>query len=244
MVPEVRVWHHHPVSQWRGGTTGVLDSDVLGETVPEPRSPAARRLRTPSWMNLRMLIGVLLVLVAVAVGARVVAGADKSVTIWGLSHDVASGTALTAGDLRPVRVRLYADAPRYLSTAVSPAGQVTNRDLSGGDFLPRSALGPVPEGVLVPLPVDPSVLPPGLSRGDRIDVYAGPASAGDPHGTTRPVLQEAPVQAVSGGRSGLSAGSDKVQLTVRVHRDQEAALVAAVAGSTLYVTQHVGGSGR
>jgi hypothetical protein len=243
MVPSAGVWHHHPVSGG-GGTTGVLDSDVLGETVPEPRSPAARRLRTPSWVNLRMLIGVLLVLVAVAVGARVVAGADKSVTIWGLSHDLAAGTALTAGDLRPVRVRLYADAPRYLSTAVSPAGQVTNRDLSGGDFLPRSALGPVPDGVLVPLPVDPSVLPPGLSRGDRIDVYAGPASAGDPHGTTRPVLQGAPVQAVSGGRSGLSAGSDKVQLTVRVHRDQESALVAAVAGSTLYVTQHVGGSGR
>ena len=52
------------------------------------------------------------------------------------------------------------------------------------------------------------------------------------------------MQAVSGGRSGLSAGGDKVQLTVRVHRDQESALVAAVAGSTLYVTQHVGGSGR
>lgn len=243
MVPEARVWHHHPVSGG-GGTTGVLDSDVLGETVPEPRSPAARRLRAPSWVNLRLLTGVLLVLVAVAVGARVVAGADKSVTIWGLSHDVASGTALTAGDLRPVRVRLYADAPRYLSTAVSPAGQVTNRDLHEGDFLARSALGPVPDGVLVPLPVDPSVLPPGLSRGDRIDVYAGPASAGDPHGTTRPVLQAAPVQAVSSGRSGLSAGSDKVQLTVRVRPDQEAALVAAVAGSTLYVTQHVGGSGR
>ncbi len=213
--------------------------------MPEPPSPVARRLRSPSWLNLRLMTGLLLVLVAAAVGAKVVAGADRSVTIWGLSHDVASGTELAATDLRAVRVQLYADTPRYLSTAVSPAGQVINRDLQGGDLLPRSALGPVPSGVLVPLPVDPAALPPGLSRGDRIDVYAGPATAGDPHGTTRPVLQAAPVQAVSGGSSGgLSAGNEKVQLTVRVRTDQEAALVAAVAGSTLYVTEHVGGSVR
>ena len=213
--------------------------------MPEPHSPAARRLRSPSWLNLRLIIGLLLVLVAAAVGAKVVAGADRSVTIWGLSHDVASGTTLAAADLRQVRVQLYADTPRYLSTTVSPAGQVVNRDLQGGDLLPRSALGPVPAGVLVPLPVDPSVLPPGLSRGDRVDVYAGPAATGDPHGTTRSVLQAAPVQAVSGGGSGtLSAGNDKVQLTVRVPAEKEAALVAAVAGSTLYVTEHVGGTVR
>lgn len=209
--------------------------------MPEPHSPAARRIRSPSWLDLRLVLGVLLVLVAVAVGARVVAGADRSTTVWGLSHDVASGTALTAADLRQVRVQLYSDAPRYLSTAISPAGQVLNRDLQGGDLLPRTALGPVPSGVVVPLPVDRGLLPPGLSHGDRIDVYVGPGSGADAAGTTRPVLQAATVQTVSTGQGGaLSGGTDKVQVTVRVHPDQEAPLVAAVAGGTLYVTQNVG----
>ena len=71
---------------------------------------AARRLRTPSWLDLRLVLGLVLVLVAVVVGARVVAGADKSTTVWGMAHDVAAGTKLTGGDLRQVRVRLYDDA--------------------------------------------------------------------------------------------------------------------------------------
>ena len=37
-----------------------------------PVSPAPTRLRTPRWMDLRLATGVLLVLVAVLVGAKVV----------------------------------------------------------------------------------------------------------------------------------------------------------------------------
>jgi len=208
----------------------------------ESQSPAARRLRPPSWLDLRLVVGVLLVLVAVLVGARVVAGADKSTRIWGIARDVASGTTLKAGDLRAVRVRLYDDAGRYLSAATSPVGHVVNRDLRTGDLLPSSALGAASSGVLVGLPVDPANLPAGLGRGDRIAIYASDPKASKAIPPV-PVLSELVVQSISGGQTGaLSGGSNsKLQVLVEVHTAVDAKdLVGATANATIIVVKEVG----
>ncbi len=43
-----------------------------------PGSPKAGRLATPGWVDGRLVLGVLLVLVSVVVGARVLSAADRS----------------------------------------------------------------------------------------------------------------------------------------------------------------------
>lgn len=43
-----------------------------------PTSPAARRLASPRWLDGRLVLGVLLVLASVLVGARLLSSADRS----------------------------------------------------------------------------------------------------------------------------------------------------------------------
>lgn len=211
----------------------------------EPPSPAARRLRRPSWLDLRLMVGVLLVLVSVVVGARVVAGADKSTTVWGLARDVSAGTTLTAADLKRVRVRLYDDASSFVPTRRSPVGEVVTRDLASGDLLPESALGEEDSGVLLPLAVDPQMLPPDVEHGDRIDVYVGSGTGESETFATTPVLVNATVQSISNDANGVFGDSGaKVQLTVQVSQAQEAVVVPDVAQGTLYVVKKVGEAAR
>src|SRR3954452_22866223 len=47
-----------------------------------PAGPTPRRVRPPRWLDLRLVLGVLLVLGSVLLGARVVTAADATVPVW------------------------------------------------------------------------------------------------------------------------------------------------------------------
>lgn len=224
-----------------GSISSTVESDIGVRRMAaiEPQSPAARRLRAPSWLDVRLVIGVLMVLVAILVGARVVASSDKSIKVWAVAHDVAPGTRLTDDDLRPERVRLFGDSARYLSVQTSPLGRTVNRDLRAGDLLPGAALVAAPATAVLPLSVDLDDTPPGLAHGDRIDVYVIPG-ASDRSGPTQLVLGNAVVQSVSGGSDGLASENSKVQITVTLDPRQEDGVVKHIAAGTLYVVQRIG----
>src|SRR3954468_16062952 len=76
---------------------------VAADALP---GPTPRRVRPPRWLDLRLVLGVLLVLGSVLLGARVVSAADATVPVWAATGDLAPGTELTADDLVPVDVRL------------------------------------------------------------------------------------------------------------------------------------------
>ena len=86
-----------------------------------------RRVRPPRWLDLRLVLGVLLVLASVLVGARIVSAADATVPVWAVAGDLAAGTELTAEDLVAVDVRLDDAADAYLSTATRPEGRILAR---------------------------------------------------------------------------------------------------------------------
>lgn len=203
-------------------------------------SPQARRLRQPSWLDLRLVLGVLLVLLSVVFGARVLAAADTSTRVWAVTGDLADGTTLSADDVRPVRVRLFTDANRYLGTAASPAGRTLTRRLGAGELLPRAALTDVAPGRLVSLPVPSMHAPDSLRRGQRIDVFAstkagGAGGAGGAARTQR-ILAGVPVQAVRSPRGGLSSGGSDYAVLIRVAPEEAAAVIAAVRTADIDVT--------
>lgn len=216
----------------------------------EPAGPVPRRVRPPRWLDLRLVLGVLLVLGSVLLGARVVSGADRTVPVWTAAGDLAAGTVLTADDLVPVDVRLDDAAGAYLSTTTQPQGRTLSRAVRKGELLPRSALDAASEQVQLALPVQAGYVPPGLGRGARVDVYALPATAagqaasaaGSP---TAPavvaVVRDATVQAVSGRAQGvLSAPTTTVQVVVSVRSAQAPDVLAAVGGRPLAVVLHEG----
>jgi hypothetical protein len=208
-----------------------------------PPGPSPRRVRPPRWLDLRLVLGLLMVLGSVLLGARVVSAADATVPVWAAAGDLAAGTVLTTEDLVAVDVRLDDAATSYLSTGTRPSGRTLARTVSGGELLPRSALAEPDELVQLALPVQAGYVPPSLQRGQLVDVYAvADPAAGTPvaaDGSVTPVVASAPVQAVSGRSEGvLSTPTTTVQVVVSVRADRAAAVLASVGGRPLVVVVH------
>ncbi|HEV7757089.1 MAG TPA: SAF domain-containing protein [Mycobacteriales bacterium] len=207
-----------------------------GTAASDPRpSPLAVRLHRPSWLDLRLVIGLLLVLVSVLVGARIVAAADRTTPVWAVRSELAAGTALTRADLVVVRMRVSAGADRYLATARSPAGLTLTRDVGAGELLPAAALRARSDGSLVSVPVSPQHVPPTVRAGQRIDVYA---TTKEPGGTLRTerVLAGVPVQEVRFPSRGALSATAEVALVVRVPPESAVALVRALRSAEIDVT--------
>ncbi len=86
-------------------------------------SPVSRRVRTPSWLDLRLVAGVVLVLVCVLIGVRVVSSADRTSRFWAASHDLSAGVVLAASDLHVVAEGTAPNAERGTSSP-EPIGRV------------------------------------------------------------------------------------------------------------------------
>lgn len=141
-----------------------------------PGSPKAARLGSPSWLDGRLVLGVLLVLVSVLVGAKVLAGADSTQQVWVATRDLAPGAVLADGDVQLSRVRLLGVSSRYVA-GPKPIGYVVQRGISQGELLPVEALEAPGQDVPrreIAVPVPPGHLPPDLSRGEQVDVYVTP----------------------------------------------------------------------
>jgi hypothetical protein len=205
--------------------------------------PTPRRVRPPRWLDLRLVLGVLLVLGSVLLGARVVSAADATVPVWAATGDLAAGTELTAGDLRAVDVRLDDTAGAYLSTGTRPEGRTLSRAVRAGELLPRSALEDPADLVQLALPVQSGYVPPGLERGQLVDVYAvaDPAAGatGVADGSVSLVVPKAPVQAISGRSQGvLSTPTTAIQVVIAVAAGDAADVLRAIAGRPLVVVVH------
>lgn len=205
--------------------------------------PAPRRVRPPRWLDLRLVLGVLLVLASVLLGARVVSAADATVPVWAVTADLAAGTELSAEDLSAVDVRLDDAAGAYLSTGTRPEGRTLARAVRAGELLPRSVLEDSDRLVQLALPVQSGYVPPGLRRGHLVDVYAvaDPAAGATAvaEGSVSLVVRRAPVQAISGRSEGvLSTPTTAVQVVVAVAADGADDVLAAIAGRPLVLVVH------
>ena len=207
-----------------------------------PASPRASRLPTPGWLDGRLVLGVLLVLVSVVVGARTLSAADRSALVWAATTDLTAGSQLTRGDLEPVRVRLFESGGRYLrADSEPPVGYVVRRGIGNGELLPRDALGTPQADVdyrLVTVPVETGHYPPTLQDDQRVDLWVtpqldpGPAAGAAP-GTATP----SPERADQGAALALQGAQQVLTSVVVVHGPSRDDL--AVGGSTVPVVLQV-----
>jgi Flp pilus assembly protein CpaB len=205
--------------------------------------PTPRRVRPPRWLDLRLVLGVLLVLGSVLLGARVVGAADATVPVWAAAADLAAGTELSADDLVAVDVRLDETAKAYLSTDARPEGRTLARPVRAGELVPRTALEEPAELVQLALPVQAGYVPPALERGQLVDVYAvaDPAAGatGVADGSVTVVVRGATRQAITGRSEGmLSTPTTTVQVVIGVPARDAPKVLAAVGGRPLVVVVH------
>jgi hypothetical protein len=181
------------------------------------------------------VIGLLLVLVSVLVGARIVGAADRTTAAWALRNDLAAGTTLTADDLVVVRMRVSTGEDRYLATGRSPAGLALTRDVGAGELLPAAAVRPEADGSLVSIPVGLQHVPSTVEVGQRVDVYATTKLSGGALRTER-VLTGVPLQQVRFPARGALSATAEVALVVRVPPDAAMVLVRALRSAEIDVT--------
>lgn len=209
-----------------------------------PASPGARRLAAPRWLDPRLVLGVLLVLLSVLVGARVLSGADRSQLVWASNRALAPGSVLTEGDLVAVRVRLFDSALLYLDAAQPPpVGYVAVRGLGAGELVPDDALRRPELQVdfrLVTVLVETGHVPPDLVDGQQVDIWVTPTrEPGSAAGSTTPAPRSTASAATTGSAGGLALSGAQVVLpglTVAVGPPEEG---FSSGGSAVPVVLHV-----
>ena len=232
-------------------STGVAERDggpqmalVLGDQ-GIGHSPKARRLSRPRWRDHRLMIGVLLVIICVVIGARVVAAADRSRSWVSVRSDLPAGHVLTAADLTTTSGRLVpAAAGHYFESDVRDrlVGQELGRPVAAGELLGRGAIssGPRSPSRVVPLVVKAGRLPQ-LRAGDRLDVYVLSRAAEGSATGGKEVRVAAGAEFLD--QQELSAGSG-VSVQVRVPASAAAPLVAASQSERIDVVRiDPGGTG-
>jgi hypothetical protein len=186
-------------------------------------SPIPRRTKRPSWLDLRLIIGVILVLTSVLVGALVVSAADHRDPVWAVSHDVATGTVLQADDIHQVQVRLGSATSRYVPSGQAVIGQAVKQPLRSGELLAKADVGPAENGVTVTIPIEPENAPK-ISTGNRITVWLTSKSC---RGVA--VLSGVTVQDVRSAGSGALSSTGTVSVLVRLSAGDAKRIVTALS---------------
>lgn len=202
----------------------------------EPDPPAgrtARRLQRPGWRDLRLVVGVLLVLISVAGGTRLVMSLDDTTPVYAATRDLLPGQPVTGEDLTVVQVRMAEQAGRYVDGGqpVAPGTHLI-RGVGAGELVPATALGTARQALdkTVTVPVDPSALA-GLATGVLVDVWVSPRdpdALGVAYLAPRLLLPGAVVDRVPQQGTGLGAGLGRASVSVVVPADRVGDVIGAV----------------
>lgn len=209
---------------------------ITGEQVSEG-SRRANRLSSPRWLDLRLVLGVLLVLVAVVAGARVFAAAGHYAEVYVARHPLTPGERLDPADLEAGRVRFAGEGSGYIAvTGAAPSGYVVTRYVGAGELVPATALTPAaaarPARREVTVAVAPGHLPDGLAHGDLVDVYVtAKVATGARVPAPTQVLAAVPVDSDDGGSQSSVGSTIAVVLDVPV--GSVTAVIHAVESGTL-----------
>ena len=151
------------------------------------RSVKPRSRKSARWSDLRLWLGISLLIASMFVGARVMASGEETVTLWRASSELALGSPLTG--VEAVVVALNGAQEPYFRGLVPPSGMVV-RPIGAGEFIPSAALSSLPpaDSRVVTVPVDPLHVAIGLNAGDQVDVWSSSKDAGSVGSILPPTL--------------------------------------------------------
>ena len=211
-----------------------------------PLGAVAPRLRRPSWRDPRLLVGLVLLLTSVALGARVVALADHTEPMYAARTTLPTGTPLTLEALKVVRVRLTGTEAAYLDAKRPiPPGQVLIRTVGPGELVPLTSIAPADQILARPvnIPIDGEP-PAGLAPGGLVDLWASAKrqdAVGGGYEEPERIARTVEVYNVRTPGSGLSA-SRTASVEVLLPSEELAPVLDALANQARVVVLPVPGS--
>ncbi len=216
---------------------------------PAVATPRASRLTPPSWRDSRLLVGVVLVLLATLLGAKLVAGADDRTSMYAAAVPLKPGDRLDADAVRRVDVSLDEGMVAYLSAAtpLPPEGFVL-REIRVGELIPQAAIGTAQDVHLQPVTIrveaDSAA---GLVAGSIVDVWVSPRDEETTQERYEPAVRLLGSVTVSWvpevrGAFGATSATRAVQVLVPV--DDVATVITAQGERSRFTLVPVPGSAR
>jgi len=196
--------------------------------------PTASRLQKPSWRDSRLVVGVVLVLLSMTVGAKAIAAADDTVPMYAAAVTLVPGQPVTQGDVKRIDVQLGVDRHSYVAADHDiDRNTFALREVRPGELLPRSALGTKDAIDLKPVSVPVDTGGAGqLAGGSVVDVWVNaknPSTGAEKYGKPVKTLESAPVaRAPEASGGGLSAASGLTAVQIMVPEGSVQALIAAI----------------
>lgn len=121
----------------------------MGATAP------VMRLRRPRWKDPRLIVGIVLVLASVLMGALLVSRLSATTPVLVARGPIVPGDALEPSDLQTVELRLGDQHGLYVGDLDAiPEGAVATATVGAGELLPVSAVGQPAD-----VPLRPVVIP-------------------------------------------------------------------------------------
>lgn len=203
-----------------------------GQDVGELPTPTAKRLQKPSWRDTRLLVGVVLVLLATAVGAKVIGAADDRVAMYAAAQTLKPGDRLTTDNLKPVDVQLGDAGAVYLSaTAALAPDRFAVRQVPQGELVPMDAIGSQADVSVQPVTivVDANSAT-SLRVGSVVDVWVSErdtATTQERYLDAKLSLERVSVGAVPSDQSRFGAAAASAAVQVLVPRARVQAVIAA-----------------
>ena len=203
-----------------GEQMAVLNSQLTSQLTSQV---PAKRLRIVRWRDLRLWVGLAIMVVAMFAGAFLLSRGEQTTTVWRASSDLSIGSVPMA---TPVTVALGEAQGQYLPASEPLTGQL-RWPVAAGDLIPRGALGysPLLDARLVTLPVDPLHAPVHLATGDIVDIWSTPAEVAGGI-AAKPVLVFSRVTVAEAAVDAVGIGGE-IAVVVEVPADGAAQLVAA-----------------
>lgn len=175
-------------------------------------SPSPRRIAKPSWLDLRFVLGVVLVLAAVLVGAVVFARANHRYPIVVATRDLAAGTVLHSDDLTLAQVQLPDHgAGIYLDKLSAALGRQLQRPLSAGELVPVAAVRAADALTTMTVPLASGAAPE-LRPGQRIELWVSTPNCASV--VVLPAVTVQDVRADTGGSFTTGTGGQDVVISV------------------------------
>jgi hypothetical protein len=150
--------------------------------------------------NSRLITGISLFIIAILAASLIAKEANRTVYVWASATELAPGNIITQADIKATPVLLPESAKNYLSSSARIIGTVVKSRVAVGDLIPLAAIASALDQLTlraVPLTIESTDLPMGLTRGEVIDIYAIPTSDPRSIGEATLLTERVSVSAVS-----------------------------------------------
>lgn len=190
-------------------------------------STGMMRLRRPRWKDPRLIVGVVLVLGSVLMGALLVSRLAETTPVLVARSVIVPGQALAPEDLTVVELRLGEQDGMYVgSLEAIPEGAVATQPVRAGELLPAAAVGQSADVDLRPvvIPVDSSVAQ-SVQAGSTVELWhTGEVDEGN--GQAELLVEDAVVRTID---EGSTLGMRSMAVEVLVPRDDLAGVLEVLS---------------